>query len=131
MVLQIHVPALIFPVVSLLFIAFTSRFLGLSSVIRTLVDRYRADPDPGTAAQLSNLMRRIRIIRAAQLAGLISIILASGSTMALFFDWSRTGAALFVSAVVCLVVALALCVRETFLSVGALEIECQRVGVSV
>jgi hypothetical protein len=131
MVLQIHVPALIFPVVSLLFIAFTSRFLGLSSVIRNLVDRYRTDSSPGTAAQLGNLMHRIRIIRAAQLAGLISIILASASTVALFFECTAAGAVLFVVAVISLIVSLALCVRETFLSVGALEIECQRVGVEV
>lgn len=46
MEMTLNIPALLFPAVSLLMLAYTNKFLGLASVIRRLHADYRADPTP-------------------------------------------------------------------------------------
>lgn len=43
--MDLTTPAVLFPAISLLLLAYTNRFLGLASVIRSLHDRYQAEPD--------------------------------------------------------------------------------------
>ena len=51
-------PALLFPTVSLLMLAYTNRFLALASVIRNLHDRYKAEDDENLLGQIANLKYR-------------------------------------------------------------------------
>lgn len=41
MSISINTPALLFPAISLIMLAYTNRFLALSGVIRNLHDKYR------------------------------------------------------------------------------------------
>ncbi|MBX7235529.1 MAG: DUF2721 domain-containing protein [Caldilineales bacterium] len=66
MELTLTTPALLFPAISLLLLAYTNRFLTLASLIRDLYARYKAQPDPRIKGQLANLRYRIVIIRNMQ-----------------------------------------------------------------
>jgi len=44
--LNLTTPALLFPAISLLLLAYTSRFLALAALIRELYARYKKEPDP-------------------------------------------------------------------------------------
>lgn len=66
MELTLTTPALLFPAISLLLLAYTNRFLTLASLIRDLYARYKAQPDPRIKGQLANLCYRIVIIRNMQ-----------------------------------------------------------------
>ena len=63
-------PALLFPTVSLLMLAYTNRFLTLATIIRNLHDRYKSENDNNILGQIANLRYRIYLIRDMQIFGL-------------------------------------------------------------
>ncbi|MDE1715581.1 DUF2721 domain-containing protein, partial [Chromobacterium amazonense] len=56
--LNLATPALLFPAVSLLLLAYTNRFLGLASIIRNLYEEYRDSKDQKILRQIGNLRTR-------------------------------------------------------------------------
>jgi len=127
--LSISIPALIFPAISLLFISYTTRFLGLTSVARGMLREHLADPQPHWEVQLRSLRHRLHLIRRMQLLGLAAIILAAVSMGALANGFSAAGQAAFVAALVCFIASLGSCVHEIRLSIDAIEVEFQRAKV--
>ena len=127
--LSISIPALIFPAISLLFISYTTRFLGLTSVARGMLREHLADPQPHWEVQLRSLRHRLHLIRRMQLLGLAAIILAAISMGALANGLFTAGQAAFVAALVCFIGSLASCVHEIRLSIDAIEVEFQRAKV--
>lgn len=123
------VPALIFPAISLLFISYTTRFLGLTGVARSILREHLARPQPHWEAQLVNIRHRLHLIRRMQVFGLCSIILAALSMGALVNDFPRTGQGIFVASLVCFISSLAICVHENKLSINAIEVEFKRANV--
>jgi hypothetical protein len=123
------VPALIFPAISLLFLAYTNRFLGLTSVARNLLREHLAQPQPHWEVQLVNIRRRLHLIRKMQMMGLASIILAALSMGALVNDYPRIGQGIFVLSLACFIGSLSICVHEIRLSIEAIEVEFKRAKV--
>ena len=73
MELTINVPALLFPGITLLMLAYTNRFLGLATLIRNLHDRLRQNGErPAIVEQIRNLRLRLHLIRYMQLFGVVS-----------------------------------------------------------
>ena len=62
-------PALLFPTVSLLMLAYTNRFLTIATIIRNLHDRYRESQSDNLLGQIANLRYRVYLIRNMQIAG--------------------------------------------------------------
>ena len=58
--LSLTTPALLFPAISLLLLAYTNRFLTLANLIRDLHARYTANPDQILLWQLRSLRYRVR-----------------------------------------------------------------------
>ena len=123
------VPALIFPAISLLFLSYTNRFLGLTGVARKMLAEHLANPQPHWEVQLINIRRRLHLIRKMQLLGLASFILAALSMGALVHDYPRLGDGLFASSLGCFIVSLTFCVHEITLSIAAIEVEFKRAKV--
>jgi len=72
MELSITTPALLFPAISLLMLAYTNRFLALASLIRNLHEQYKKDPDQKhIVKQIRNLRARTRLIRLMQAFGVL------------------------------------------------------------
>src|SRR6187549_3912622 len=72
MELTLTTPALLFPAISLLLLAYTNRFLTLANLTRDLYARYQSVPTARTKGQLLNLRYRIGIIRNVQILGVAS-----------------------------------------------------------
>jgi len=115
-------PALLFPALSLLMLAYTNRFLGLSTVIRNLHADYQKTSDPNLLGQIENLRYRVVLIRNMQIVGAISIMGCVLSMLALFFGLIDLGKVIFISSLILLVISLAISLRELQISVGALEL---------
>lgn len=64
--IDLTTPALLFSTISLLLLAYTNRFLALATVIRTLHGAYQKSPDPVAAAQITNLRKRVNLIKDMQ-----------------------------------------------------------------
>ncbi|MBV6646791.1 MAG: DUF2721 domain-containing protein, partial [Cyclobacteriaceae bacterium] len=67
MELSLTTPALLFPAISLLLLAYTNRFLAIASMIRQLHGKYITDPEKGVIiGQIKNLRLRLFMIRNMQ-----------------------------------------------------------------
>ncbi|HNK64364.1 MAG TPA: DUF2721 domain-containing protein [Anaerolineales bacterium] len=115
-------PALLFPTVSLLMLAYTNRFLTLATIIRNLYDRYHESRDHNLLAQIDNLRHRVYLIRNMQIVGVMSLLLCVVSMFALFAGWVGTGKWTFGIALVLMILSLGMSLRELQISVGALDL---------
>ena len=71
MEISLTTPALLFPAISLLLLAYTNRFLALANLIRNLHAKYMSEKDLKIKAQISNLKKRVILIRNMQLRFII------------------------------------------------------------
>jgi len=120
--IDLTTPALLFPTVSLLLLAYTNRFLTLATIIRNLYDRYNADQNANLLSQIANLRYRVYLIRNMQIAGVLSLLFCVVSMFALFAGWIPGGQWSFALALVLMIVSLGISLRELFISVGALDL---------
>ncbi len=123
MELTLTTPALLFPAISLLLLAYTNRFLSLAALMRELHARYRAQPDPTILAQLANLRYRIVIIRDMQACGVGSFFGCVLCMFVLFAGQPRLGQWIFGGALLLLLLSLGLSLREIQVSIDALTLQ--------
>ena len=123
MELQLTVPALLFPAISLLYLSYNGRFLALAELIRRLHARWHEDGDEAIYGQIQNLRRRLNLIRSMQIAGALSFILAASSMAALFYDQVTAGHVLFGASLLMLIASVAYLLWENIISVNALELQ--------
>lgn len=126
MSIDITTPALLFPAISLLLLAYTNRFLALAQVIRALAGRLAESEDFDVRRQVNNLRLRIRLIKWMQGAGIISILLCMVSMVCLFADQEYWGRLAFVVSLALMIASLGLSFWETLQSGEALKYELQR-----
>ena len=122
MELNLTTPALLFPAISLLLLAYTNRFLTLATIIRNLYDRYHSVPNENLLAQISNLRYRIYLIRNMQIFGVLSLLFCVISMFALFAGWIVGGQWTFGLALILMMMSMAVSLRELQISVGTLEL---------
>lgn len=115
-------PALLFPTVSLLLLAYTNRFLTLATIIRSLHDRYQNDHSANLLRQIANLRYRVYLIRNTQIYGTLSLLFCVVSMFALFAGWLTGGQWSFAIALILMIVSLEISLRELQISVGALDL---------
>ncbi|WKZ39714.1 MAG: DUF2721 domain-containing protein [Anaerolineales bacterium] len=115
-------PALLFPTVSLLLLAYTNRFLTLATIIRSLHDRYQNDHSANLLRQIANLRYRVYLIRNTQIYGTLSLLFCVVSMFALFAGWLTGGQWSFAIALILMIVSLGISLRELQISVGALDL---------
>ena len=127
MELTLTTPALLFPAISLLLLAYTNRFLTLASLVRGLHDRYTSSHDEITAGQIDNLRYRLGIIRNMQVFGVSSFFLCVLCMFVLFLGQELLGKFIFGASLILLLISLGLSLREVQVSVDALRLELQDV----
>ena len=102
MEIDLTTPALLFSAISLIMLAYTNRFLSYAQLVRTLKDQYRENHSAVTAAQISNLRKRLYLTRAMQVTGIGSLLLCVVSMFLMYIQllphiriyfWTGTGAA--------------------------------------
>ena len=122
MELSLTTPALLFPALSLLLLAYTNRFLHLSSLIRQLHRDYHENKNPSLRAQIDNLRKRVTLIRWMQLHGALSLALCVASMVAIIANAPTIGFYTFGAALVFMGISLLSLIAEILMSGGALRI---------
>ena len=122
MEINITTPALLFPAISLLMLAYTNRFLTLATIIRNLYDRYGSVPNDNLHRQIKNLRYRTYLIRNMQIFGVLSLLFCMISMFSLFAGWVSAGQWAFGIALVLMMVSMLISLRELQISVGALDL---------
>ncbi|WP_110456765.1 DUF2721 domain-containing protein [Shewanella algidipiscicola] len=110
-------PALLFPAISLLLLAYTNRFFSLAALIRNLSSQGK----PVHSGQLKNLRQRIVIIRRMQEAGVLSFALCVLCMIFIYIGFNKTGSVIFGTSLLLLLYSLVLSVIEIRISVDALN----------
>jgi uncharacterized Tic20 family protein len=123
MELTLATPALLFPAVSLLFISYTSRFVTYADLVRRLHDRWQSEGSVVVERQITNLRRRITLIRNMQIAGAISLVLSVACMILLVFDYMIAAEVVFALALFWMLVSLGLLVAEITISMRALNLQ--------
>jgi hypothetical protein len=120
--LTISTPALLFPTVSLLMLAYTNRFLALAAIIRKLHADWKVSPDPIYLAQIKNLRHRLRLIRDMQTMGILALLLCVLCMILLLTGCVAPARWVFGASLTLMTASLALSLVEIQLSGGALSL---------
>jgi hypothetical protein len=122
MELNLTTPALLFPAISLLLLAYTNRFLTLASLIRELHRSYKNNPEEIIIAQLANLRYRVKLIRNMQIYGVSCFFGCVLCMLLLFAGQVILAKYIFGVSLLLLMISLALSLREVQTSVDALNV---------
>jgi hypothetical protein len=124
MELTVNIPALLFPAISLIMLAYTNRFLALSSRVRVLHDKYQMQDDRERLfIQIKNLKYRLKLIRKMQTYGVTSLLFAIISMFFIYIQYQRVAQFIFASSLVSFSWSIFLSLIEIRLSTKAIEIE--------
>jgi len=121
--ISLTTPALLFPAVSLLLVAYTNRFNAISSRIRTMSAAYKATPSHSLMAQIQSLRKRVKIIQYMQAFGVGSLFLCVACMFALFAAEIFLGKLVFGISLICMLLSLACSLWEILVSGQALNLE--------
>jgi hypothetical protein len=121
--LELTTPALLFPAISLLLLAYTNRFLAIANLIRKLHERYLEGHEATVLGQITNLRARLRLIRLMQGLGVGSFFSCVFCMFLLFVGVMRAAQGIFILSLLLLMVSLALSVWEIQMSAGALNLQ--------
>ena len=120
--LNLATPALLFSAISLIMLAYTNRFLSYAQLIRTLKEQYVKQHSDVTAAQISNLRKRLYLTRSMQITGISSLLLCVVSMFLIYVGMHLLSIYVFGMALLLLIISLGLSVWEIHISVQALDI---------
>lgn len=122
MELSIQTPALLFPAVSLLLIAYTNKFLAIATLIRKLVSDYEAQQKHDLLRQIRSLRRRLMLIRWMQVLGVASILVCVITMFFIYEGWQVWAKILFATSLLLMMASLVISLLEIVLSAGALRV---------
>ncbi len=121
--MTITTPALLFPAISLLLLAYTNRFLVIAQLIRSLYKQNDENPNMDIRKQILHLRTRILAIRRMQVAGISSFILCVITMMAIFIEQIEIARWLFASSLILLLISLCFSLYEVQISGQALNLQ--------
>jgi hypothetical protein len=126
--IELATPSLLFSAISLILLAYTNRFLSYAGVIRTLKDKHEQSGNPKDVAQISNLRKRLYLIRAMQILGASSLLLSVVSMFFFYISFISIAVWIFGFGLILLAASLVLCIWEINISVKALDIHLDDMG---
>ncbi|GAB4261913.1 MAG: DUF2721 domain-containing protein [Saprospiraceae bacterium] len=115
-------PALLFPAISLLILAYTNKFLAIASLIRNLHSQYQKQHEEVLLQQIATLQRRVFYIRMMQLFAILSFLSCFLCMFLLFFGKQNLATTTFALSLTLMIVSLVFSLVEIAVSAGALNL---------
>jgi len=124
MELSVNIPALLFPAISLIMLAYTNRFLALSNRVRALHDEYKKQQDRLIIfRQIKNLKYRIKLIQRMQTYGVAALLLSLLSMFFIFIQFQYIAKCIFAVSLIAFSISIFFSLVEIRLSTKAIELE--------
>ncbi|MBS1734231.1 MAG: DUF2721 domain-containing protein [Bacteroidetes bacterium] len=121
--ININTPALLFPAITLLMLAYTNRFLSLASLVRKLHSDYNREENRKTIVQqLKNLKARLNLIRYMQAFGVLSFLCCVLCMYTIYRNWMLAAHWIFAASLLFLLASIVLSLLEIQKSTKAIEI---------
>ena len=122
--ISINTPALLFPAITLLMLAYTNRFLSLAALVRKLHEEYnRGEKERNVLLQIKNIRSRLNLIRYMQSFGVLSFLCCVLCMYAIFRNWMIIAHWIFAASLFSLLISIILSLVEINKSTRALEVE--------
>jgi hypothetical protein len=122
--ININTPALLFPAISLLMLAYTNRFFAIASRVRSLHDEYMKETKKEIIfRQIKNLRKRLNMIRYMQVLGVVSFLLCMICMYCIFRGAKEAANIIFAASLMSLIGSLIISLAEIFISTRAVELE--------
>lgn len=123
MEIEISTPALLFPAISLLLLAYTNRFLTTGQLIRSLSRQAREVKSQELSGQIENLKKRLELTKWMQFFGVVSMLMCTISMFSLFLDFHTFGKNIFGLSLLTMCLSLIISLWEVYISSNALNLE--------
>lgn len=121
--ININTPALLFPAITLLMLAYTNRFLSLASLVRKLHSEYlKGENNKNIVSQLKNLRSRLNLIRYMQSLGVLSFLCCVLCMYAIYSNWTQLANWIFAGSLLFLLVSILISLLEIIQSTKSIEI---------
>ncbi|WP_028981785.1 DUF2721 domain-containing protein [Sporocytophaga myxococcoides] len=120
--LTLTTPALLFPTISLLLLAYTNRYIAISNRIRALHSQYTSEQSDVIIKQIKILRQRITLIRNMQLIGIGAMVSAAFTMYLIYNGFTHLVHTVFGISLIMMLISLMLCAVEVYLSNKALLI---------
>lgn len=122
--ISINTPALLFPAITLLMLAYTNRFLSLAALVRKLHSEYnRGEKEKNILLQIKNIRSRLNLIRYMQSFGVLSFLCCVLCMYAIFRNWTLAANWIFAASLFSLLISIFLSLVEINKSTRALEVQ--------
>ena len=122
MELTLATPAVLFPAMSVLILAYTNRFIAISKRVRALKEEHVQSPEESLYRQISTLHRRLGLIRYMQALGVASFLGCVVSMLLILLGLSLGAVWVFGLSLALLGASLVIAGIEIFQSVHALDV---------
>lgn len=124
MEISFNTPALLFPAISLIMLAYTNRFLALSSRVRSLHDKYQSQEQKHIIhGQIKNLRYRLKLIKNMQALGVVTFLGCILCMYLIYVQFMLAANIIFAISLLSFSASLLLSFLEIQLSTKALELE--------
>ena len=123
MEIEISTPALLFPAISLLLLAYTNRFLTTGQIIRSISHQAREHEELELAGQIKNLQKGLELTKWMQFFGVVSILMCTISMFSLFLGFYDLGKKVFGLSLLTMCLSLCISLWEVYISSNALNLE--------
>src|SRR5215204_1126938 len=113
MEITFNTPALLFPAISLLLLAYTNRYLALANLIRKLHDEYmKGEKNHLLLKQIKILRIRINLVRWMQTAGVFSFLCCVVTMYGVYQQWINVNHYIFALSLLALLSSLIISLIE-------------------
>jgi hypothetical protein len=123
---NISTPALLFSAITLLMLAFTTRFLAVANLIRQFISVYNEKPDENIYKQIANFRVRLKLIKNTQVFGVLSFLFCVICMFCILLLHIGIAKVIFAISLVLLMISLLFSLYEIFISIDALKLELDR-----
>ena len=121
MVLEMSIPALLFPAISLTMLAYNARYLAIAALIRQLHKEYLSNYSENIGLQINQLRKRLYLIRNMQASAIISFLGAVITMGLLYSNYNNSANIIFGLSLLALVISLSLSLVEVQSSTKSLN----------
>ena len=125
MEITFNTPALLFPAISLLLLAYTNRFLALANLVRKMHDEYVKGERSSIVRlkQIRNLELRLNMVRYMQALGVFSFLCCVITMYGVYMQWTEIVKYIFAVSLLSLLISLIISLAEITQSTKALKLE--------
>lgn len=123
--ITISTPALVFPALSVLMLAYTNRFIAISKRVRALHAEHKNNPQKNLQRQIKSLHKRLMFIRNMQVLAIIGFLINMISIFLILINLANVATILFGISLLAIICSLIISVLEINMSVQAMSFELE------